>query len=105
MDPRGSLLDPAPEDALDAETLFWGAAPVVAAAQASDGGYCYGPRYLLPFLPWIALATVASFRAAPRALRVVIVALAAAGVVIALPGALRYRQVFDLPLAAVFRGG
>ena len=88
-------------------TLFWGAAPVVAltAAQASDGGYCYGPRYLLPFLPWLALATVASFRAAPRALRVVIVALAVAGVVIALPGTLRYRRVFDLPLAAVFRGG
>jgi hypothetical protein len=86
-------------------TLAWGAAPVVALtiAQASDGGYCYGPRYLLPFLPWLALATVAAYRAARRVVRAAIVALALAGVVIAIPGALRYRHVFDLPATAIFR--
>ncbi|MGE5048118.1 MAG: hypothetical protein ACM3PC_06095, partial [Deltaproteobacteria bacterium] len=85
--------------------LAWGAAPVVALtiAQVSDGGYCHGPRYLLPFLPWLALATVAAFRAAPRIARAAILALALAGMVIAVPGALRYRQVFDVPVAAIFR--
>ena len=55
----------APRDLPLLRMLAWGAAPVVALtiAQASDGGYCHGPRYLLPFLPRLALATVVAFRA------------------------------------------
>ena len=78
--------------------LAWGAAPVLmvfAVAAVEAGGYCYGPRYLIPFLPWFALATAAAWREAGRRWRAVIAALAIAG-------AVRYRDLFDRPAAAAF---
>jgi len=86
--------------------LAWGAAPVLAVLAAADveaGGFCYGPRYLVPFLPWLALATVLAWRPASRRWRAVIAALAVAGAVIAVSGALRYRDLFDRPVVAAFR--
>ena len=85
--------------------LSWGAAPVLlvfAVAQVEAGGFCYGPRYLVPFLPWLALATVAAWREAGARWRAVIAALAIAGAAIAIPGAVRYRDLFDRPSAAAF---
>ena len=44
--------------------LAWGALPVLlvfSVNEAQGGGYCYGPRYLIPFIPWLALATVAAW--------------------------------------------
>ena len=86
--------------------LKWGAAPVIAVLAAADveaGGFCYGPRYLVPFLPWIALATVIAWRTASRGWRAAIAALAVTGALIAVTGALRYRDLFDRPVTAAFR--
>ena len=85
--------------------LVWGAAPVLAVFAAADveaGGFCYGPRYAVPFLPWLALATVAAWRDAGRGWRNVIAVLAAVSLAIAVTGALRYRELFDRPVLAAF---
>jgi hypothetical protein len=86
--------------------LAWGAAPVIAVLAAADveaGGFCYGPRYFVPFIPWLALATVVAWRSASRRWRAAIGALAVAGAVIAFSGAVRYRDLFDRPVTAAFR--
>lgn len=86
--------------------LAWGALPVLAlfsVAAVEAGGFCYGPRYLIPFLPWLSLATVAAWREAGTRWRAVIAALALASAAIAVPGALRYRDLFDRASTAVFQ--
>lgn len=83
--------------------IVLGAAPylaVVAATNAPDGGYCYGPRYFIPLIPWLSLLAMHS-----RARRTLLV-LALAGAAIAIPGALRYRHLFNRPaVAALTREG
>ncbi|HUJ28215.1 MAG TPA: hypothetical protein VLW85_19470 [Myxococcales bacterium] len=79
--------------------MAWGATPVLFVfllQEAEGGGFCYGPRYLVPFLPWLAIAAAA----APR--RRLVAALGALGLVIAVPGALRYRELFAKPVTAAF---
>ncbi|MCA1825434.1 MAG: hypothetical protein ABR567_11565 [Myxococcales bacterium] len=86
--------------------LAWGAAPVLlvlAAADVEAGGFCYGPRYFVPFLPWLALATVVAWRSSTRGWRVAVAALVVAGALIAIAGAVRYRDLFDRPVVAAFR--
>jgi hypothetical protein len=63
-------------------------------------GYCYGPRYWVPFLPWLAIATMLAMRKAGRPARVACTLLVLFSVAIAVPGALCYPQLFDQsPLA------
>ncbi len=91
--------------ALPLEMIF-GAAPVVFLVVATDlgpVGYCYGPRYLVPFIPWLALAMVPVWRRASLRARVGIAALAALGLLIAVPGAVRYREMWDRPSIAALR--
>ena len=78
-----------------------GAAPyllLVAATSTPEGGHCYGPRYWIPLIPWLALLAMQA-RGARKALAV----LAIAGALIAIPGALRYRHLFNAPAIAALR--
>jgi hypothetical protein len=63
-------------------------------------GYCYGPRYWVPFLPWLAVATVQAARVAGRKGRVICALLIALGVAIAIPGALQLPQMYSKPASA-----
>jgi hypothetical protein len=87
--------------------LSWGAAPVwflLATQDLDAGGFAYGPRYFVPFVPWLALAAVRWFRGAKLPGRAAFIALASLGVLFAVPGALRYGQLFARPpLAALDR--
>jgi hypothetical protein len=58
---------------------------------------CWGPRYWVPLLPWLALASVATIARLPATARIVAVMLAIASVPIALGGALRYDSLWDTP--------
>jgi hypothetical protein len=61
------------------------------------GGACVGPRYWIPFLPWLAIATVWEARRGGRWLRGGVAILALAGALIAVPSALHYEHVFSSP--------
>jgi hypothetical protein len=64
-------------------------------------GLCYGPRYWVPFLPWFALATADSLSRARRPALIACGVLVALAVLIAIPGALRYPDIFSrVPWAA-----
>ena len=66
------------------------------------GATCYGPRYWVPFLPWLALAAVEgarNFRWGRPALGVA----AAAGALVAIPAALMYPLIWNTPPHAAFR--
>jgi len=83
----------------DSRLLRYIAIPVALYAVALVGcgfgpGYCYGPRYWVPFLPWLAIATMLAMRKASRPARIVCVLLVLLSVAIAVPGALRYPQLF-----------
>lgn len=67
-------------------------------------GDCYGPRYWVPFLPWLAIATMLAMRTAGRPARVTCALLALFSVAIAVPGALRYPQLFAQSPLAGWRG-
>ena len=87
------------------ETVF-GMAPallVTFAGEFSGGGICYGPRYFVPFLPWLALVAVACLRGARRWERALLAGLTAISLVISAGGALRYRVMFDQPVARMFQ--
>ena len=63
-------------------------------------GFCYGPRYWVPLLPFFA-PLVVDFVLAGRSWRLSLVSvLAAVSVLIAVPGAIRYRMLFSKPPAA-----
>jgi len=63
-------------------------------------GACYGPRYFVPFLPWMSLATVETARGTRW--MPLVVGLVVISAVIAIPGALRYHYVCDLPMSAAY---
>jgi hypothetical protein len=67
-------------------------------------GWCYGPRYWVAFLPWLALGTVEAMRRAGRYQRALCAVLVLFGVAIAIPGALRYPQLFHKPVLDAWRG-
>jgi hypothetical protein len=86
--------------------LCWGSIPILlllAVTDADAGGYAYGPRYFVPLLPWMALAAVRAFREGSLKWKVAIGALAALGLCFAVPGALRYRDLFARPPLDAFR--
>jgi hypothetical protein len=66
-------------------------------------GYCYGPRYWVAYMPWLALATVEAMRRMGRYPRVVCIAMILCGVAMAIPGALRYPQLFNRPALDAWR--
>jgi hypothetical protein len=59
------------------------------------GANCYGPRYWVPFLPWLALASAAGIENAGRVGQVSIGGLAGIGMMIAIPAAILYPSVWD----------
>jgi hypothetical protein len=71
-------------------------------------GTCYGPRYWVPFLPWLAIASVEGLRSIRRpwpilyALLLSYVPGVVLGAAIAVPGALRYWQLFERPASAAW---
>jgi hypothetical protein len=67
-------------------------------------GYSYGPRYWVAFMPWLALATVEAMRRMGRYPRALCVVLILCGVAMAIPGALRYPQLFNRPALDAWRG-
>jgi hypothetical protein len=68
----------------------------VLSASKFTGGNCYGPRYWVPALPFLALLVI---DVAKRRLisTVALAVLAAWGLYLTLPGALRYKLVWDQP--------
>jgi hypothetical protein len=76
---------------------------MVAATSWPEGGYCYGPRYWVALLPWLSLAAVALARGAGRKTRIALLVLGALGLLIAVPGTLRYAELFDRPVIAAFK--
>jgi len=66
-------------------------------------GLCYGPRYWVPFLPWFALATVQIMRRAQRPAVFACIFLVLLSALVAIPGALRYSQMFSQPPWAALR--
>jgi hypothetical protein len=67
-------------------------------------GYCFGPRYWVAFLPWLALGSVDAMRRAGRYQRLICAVLVLFGVAIAIPDALRYPQLFERPVLDAWRG-
>ncbi|MGH7779383.1 MAG: ArnT family glycosyltransferase [Candidatus Binataceae bacterium] len=66
-------------------------------------GYCYGPRYWVPFLPWLAVATVQALRFAGLRGRIVCALLILIGVAIAIPGTLQLPQMYSKPPSAAWQ--
>ena len=67
---------------------------IVLSSVGFGAGYCYGPRYWVAFLPWLALGTVEAIRRAGRYQRAICAVLVLFAIAIAIPGALRYPQLF-----------
>lgn len=67
---------------------------LVALFGAAHGGYAYGPRYWVPFLPWLAVLAVTGVRDRSLA-RWLLAALAVLGAAMAIPGALQYHRLFS----------
>ena len=67
-------------------------------------GYSYGPRYWVAFMPWLALGTVEAMRQMGPYSRAVCAVLILCGVAMAIPGALRYPQLFNRPALDAWRG-
>jgi hypothetical protein len=61
------------------------------------GQNCYGPRYWIPLLPWLAVAAVVAAGEAGRVTRTGLAALALVGALIAIPGALFAPSLWDRP--------
>lgn len=66
----------------------------VLALNRNGDGWCYGPRYWVPLLPLLALATVEVARRRGRGIRATVVALAAVALLFAVPAALLYKDSF-----------
>ncbi len=59
-------------------------------------GTCLGPRYWIPFLPWMAVAAAYTFRSTGWTWRTVFLALVIVSAAFSILGALRYPQMFSL---------
>ncbi len=77
---------------------------VILAWTGLTGGLCYGPRHWIAFLPWMALAAVQATRRAGRPALLVCGLLVLLGAAIAIPGALRYPQLFSRPPWVAWQG-
>lgn len=63
-------------------------------------GACYGPRYWVPFLPWLAVATVQALRAAGSRGRVAGALLILLGMAIAIPAVVQLPKMYSMPPSA-----
>ena len=77
---------------------------IVLSSVGFDAGYCYGPRYWVAFLPWLALGAVEAIRRAGIYQRTICAVLVLFALAIAIPGALRYPQLFDRSVLDAWRG-
>ncbi|HXN86695.1 MAG TPA: hypothetical protein VN867_11525 [Candidatus Binataceae bacterium] len=57
-------------------------------------GYCYGPRYWVPLLPWLAIAFARFFQTSATWARWSLASVALVGALISVSGALRYPHLF-----------
>jgi len=74
---------------------------LVLSCSGTGPGLCYGPRYWIPLLPWLALATIEGVNRARRPALLACGVLVLLGALIAIPGTLRYPQIFSqVPWAA-----
>lgn len=69
---------------------------VVLTASNFGPGTCYGPRYWVPFLPWMAVAAVHVVRSTGWGWKLIFLLLAIASIAISIAGALRYPQMLSL---------
>jgi hypothetical protein len=69
----------------------------VLSAMAYNGSACYGPRYWVAVMPWLALAAIECARRWGRPVRWALGLTALAAVLICAPGALRYGLLWDTP--------
>ena len=76
---------------------------IVLSSIGFGAGYCYGPRYWVAFLPWLALGTVEAMRRAGRYQHALCAVLVLFGAAIAIPAALRYPQLFHRPALDAWR--
>jgi hypothetical protein len=67
-------------------------------------GFCYGPRYWVAFLPWLAVATMQAMRTANRRGRIACALLIGLAMAIAIPAALRLPQLYSMPASAAWQG-
>lgn len=67
-------------------------------------GFCYGPRYWVAFLPWLAVATMQAMRTANRKGRIACALLIGLAMAIAIPAALRLPQLYSMPASAAWQG-
>ncbi len=76
---------------------------VLLSSAFASGGFAYGPRQLVPLLPWLALAAVGTVAGRGRAWRGALLVLGLAGAAIAVPSALRYASLFNQPVVAAWK--
>jgi hypothetical protein len=84
------------------EPMAWmsvGAVPIAVLLIAYDsrGGACWGPRYWVPLLPWLAIAGVAAAERFGRAGKIALATLAVTSALIAIPGVLLYPSFWNQP--------
>lgn len=65
-------------------------------------GYCYGPRYWVPFLPWLAVATVQALRTGGTRGRVACALLILLGMAIAIPAVVQLPSMYSMPPSAAW---
>ncbi|MGB6552427.1 MAG: hypothetical protein WBE78_02975 [Candidatus Binataceae bacterium] len=63
-------------------------------------GFCYGPRYWVPFLPWLAVAMVQALRSAGSRGRVACALLIVLGMAIAIPAVVQLPRMESMPPSA-----
>ena len=68
---------------------------VVLTASNFGPGYCFGPRYWVPFLPWMAVAAAETLRTSGWVWRTTFAILAMLSMAFAIVGALRYWQILS----------
>jgi hypothetical protein len=76
---------------------------ILIAATPVGPGFAYGPRYWVPLLPWMAIAAVEFARSAKMPARIAFIALVLLSAAYAIPGALRYPQMFSQPPTAAWK--
>jgi hypothetical protein len=77
---------------------------LVLSSTGFGAGYCYGPRYWIAFMPWLALGTVEATRRSGRYQQAVCALLVLFAIGLAIPGALRYPQLFRRSVLDAWRG-
>jgi hypothetical protein len=70
---------------------------VLLSSFGSGPGLCYGPRFWVPFMPWLALATIAGLNHARRPALIACGLMVLLAAIVAIPGAVRYQHMFSQP--------